>query len=262
MVVKTKIKTVSTEETLESQTPVEKKSLVFKRPTLYFTIALILLLCLVSALVWQNKKLRQKQAVIVSAVKSSEAIKIVEEKQVANNDKLVLENVSKLVILPPDEQPTIATVADLDKLKDQPFFAKAEVGDKVLVYTKGKKAILYRLSTNQIIELAPLNIGDSQVSSMQNSTQKLSVEIRNGSGVSGAAGIWKQKITSKNNFLVTKTGNATNGNYTSNLIVDFTHGGKSSLLSSLREVTGGQVSAVLPTGEAKSSSDVLLIVGK
>lgn len=72
------------------------------------------------------------------------------------SDDLV-SKVGKLMILPKDEDPTIATVSDLSKLQGQPFFEKAEVGDKVLIYQKAKTAILYRPSTNLIIALAPLN---------------------------------------------------------------------------------------------------------
>ncbi len=70
----------------------------------------------------------------------------------------LLVEVGKLMVLPENEQPTIATVTDLEKLKDQPFFAKAQVGDKVLIYTSAKKAILYRPTENKIIELAPLSV--------------------------------------------------------------------------------------------------------
>ena len=77
--------------------------------------------------------------------------------------KTELENLKKkistLVDVPTDEEPTIATVTDTTKLKDQPFFVKAENGDKVFMYQKAKKAILYRPSTNKIIEVAPITDG-------------------------------------------------------------------------------------------------------
>jgi len=58
----------------------------------------------------------------------------------------------------PNEKPTIATVEDRKKLTDQIFFKNARNGDKVLMYTQSKKAILYRRSENKVIEIAYLNI--------------------------------------------------------------------------------------------------------
>src|SRR5258708_13568839 len=72
-----------------------------------------------------------------------------------------VEKVGKLVALP-NEQPTIATVNDVSKLKDQPFFAKAENGDKILIYANAKKAYLYSVKQNIILTVAPLNIGPFQ----------------------------------------------------------------------------------------------------
>lgn len=69
--------------------------------------------------------------------------------------------VGTLMQLPKNEDPTIATVSDKEKLKGQPFFNNAENGDKVLIYTKSKKAILYRPSINKIIEVSFLNFGVS-----------------------------------------------------------------------------------------------------
>ena len=71
-------------------------------------------------------------------------------------------SVGKLMVLPTDEVPTLATVSDPDKLKDQAFFAHAEIGDKVLIYTKARKAILYSPSKNVIVEVSPLNITGGQ----------------------------------------------------------------------------------------------------
>ena len=72
----------------------------------------------------------------------------------------VLERVGQLIVLPEGETPTVATVADPEKLKDQAFFAHAKVGYKVLIYTNAKKAILYDPQANKIVEVAPLNIGN------------------------------------------------------------------------------------------------------
>jgi len=68
--------------------------------------------------------------------------------------------VGRLIILPTDETPTIATVTDPQPLKSQAFFANAQKGDRVLIYTGAKKAILYNPTENKIVEVAPINIGD------------------------------------------------------------------------------------------------------
>lgn len=68
--------------------------------------------------------------------------------------------VSKLIVLPEGETPTVATVQDPEKLKDQAFFVNAKVGFKVLIYTNAKKAILYDPVANKIVEVAPVNIGN------------------------------------------------------------------------------------------------------
>lgn len=72
----------------------------------------------------------------------------------------LVNKVSALIVLPEGETPTIATVSDPEALKDQIFFAQAEKGDKVLIYAQAKKAILYSVTLNKILEVAPLNIGE------------------------------------------------------------------------------------------------------
>ncbi|HRH25448.1 MAG TPA: hypothetical protein PLD99_00645 [Parcubacteria group bacterium] len=74
----------------------------------------------------------------------------------------LVERVGKLIYLPEDETPTMATVSDPELLKDQPFFAKARVGDKVLLYQKSKKAYLYDPKSNKLLEVAPINIGTEE----------------------------------------------------------------------------------------------------
>ena len=70
--------------------------------------------------------------------------------------------ISKLIVLPEGENPTIATVTDPERLREQPFFANAQAGDKVLLFTNSRKAILYNPTQNKIVEVAPINIGNPQ----------------------------------------------------------------------------------------------------
>ncbi|MBI3458733.1 hypothetical protein HY061_00510, partial [Candidatus Azambacteria bacterium] len=70
----------------------------------------------------------------------------------------LIDTVARLIELPKGEAPLVATVSDASKLKNQPFFQVAANGDKVLIYAKAKKAILYRPSTNKIIDVEPVSI--------------------------------------------------------------------------------------------------------
>lgn len=92
--------------------------------------------------------------------KYQQAQKLLKNPQQASIDqtKSVVAMVGKLIALPTDETPSLATVQDKTKLKDQPFFKNAMNGDKLLLFIKAKKAILYRESSNKIIEVAPINI--------------------------------------------------------------------------------------------------------
>lgn len=65
---------------------------------------------------------------------------------------------AKLILLPANETPTIATVSDSTKLRSQAFYDNAKNDDVLFVYNKAHKAILYRPSTNMIINVAPVNV--------------------------------------------------------------------------------------------------------
>lgn len=71
----------------------------------------------------------------------------------------LVSKVSSIVVLPEGETPTVATVSDVEALKDQTFFASAQLGDKVLIYAQAKKAYLYSPTLHKVLNIAPLNIG-------------------------------------------------------------------------------------------------------
>jgi len=74
----------------------------------------------------------------------------------------LIEEVGRMILLPEGEQPTIATVTDPSKLADQQFFANAKTGDKVLVFSLAKKAILYDPVAHKIIEVGPVNVTENK----------------------------------------------------------------------------------------------------
>jgi hypothetical protein len=80
------------------------------------------------------------------------------EEQARQEIEAVVTRVSKLLILPQDETPTVLTIENREDLdKSQEFLSLAENGDKLLLYQGAKKAILYRPKTNQVVSVAPIN---------------------------------------------------------------------------------------------------------
>jgi hypothetical protein len=69
---------------------------------------------------------------------------------------------SKLIILPVGEQPTIAQIVDIKSLQDQnpSFYQFAQNGDTVLVFST--RAVIYRRSEGKIVNIAPIDRKTSQ----------------------------------------------------------------------------------------------------
>lgn len=165
--------------------------------------------------------------------------------------KVVVAKVGQLIELPKDEQPTVATISDVNKLKDQTFFANAQNGDKVLIYSKAKKGIIYRPSTNKIIEVSAVNIG--------NNSQPVKIALYNGTSTIGLTKTVENDLKGKlTNFEVVVKDNA-NKNYDKTLVIDLT-GNNSDFAKNLAKEVNGETST-LPSGETKPIADVLIILG-
>lgn len=75
--------------------------------------------------------------------------------------KDVLAKVGKLIDLPTGEEPTVATVNDAEKIRNQPFFTKAQNGYTVILYTNSRMAILFDDKNNKIINVGTINVGSA-----------------------------------------------------------------------------------------------------
>lgn len=115
--------------------PVFKKVKSYK----FITIFLVVILIVVASLYLREKK----------KVKSLRSIANIEIEE-------VISMVGRLIILPEDLKPNIATIENVDKLreKESNFYKNAENGDKLLIYPD--QVILYNSKRNIIVNVAPI----------------------------------------------------------------------------------------------------------
>lgn len=174
----------------------------------------------------------------------------------------ILEKVNKLIDLPQDETPTIATILDKDKLKDQDFFKKAANGDKLIVYMNAKKAVLYRPNINKIIEVAPVYTDDTKKAEETGAiTTNPKIVLLNGTTTLGLTNSAETKIKDAlSNVEIVQKENAKKTNYTKTIVVDL-KGSMGEQVKKIAEVLGGEVGS-LPEGENKPDADILVIVAK
>ena len=90
-------------------------------------------------------------------------------------------DIGKLMLLPKDEVPTVATITDIEKLKDQLFFRNATNGNKVLIYPNSKLAIIYDPKANLIVNVGPINFSQLQTEQVE----KTWIGLRNGTNIVG-----------------------------------------------------------------------------
>ncbi len=185
--------------------------------------------------------------------------------QIKNNPNIVAQEetkyvtgqIGKFVDVPTDEQPSLATITDISKLKDQPFFKNAKNGDKLIVYNKAQKAILYRPSENKIIDFTLVNT--SQVAGAQ-TVQPVKVVLYNGTNKDGLTNSAEQQLIAQNTAIeIIAKANAVKKDYKKTLVVNLS--GNADQTNLLATATNGQVSN-LPDGEKKpANADVLVILG-
>ncbi|HSA84417.1 MAG TPA: LytR C-terminal domain-containing protein [Patescibacteria group bacterium] len=176
----------------------------------------------------------------------------------AEIEQLVTE-VGKLMVLPSDEEPQVATVSDITKLKEQPFFAKAQNGYKVLIYTKAKKAILYDPVAKKLIEVAPVNLADA---TSPTPAAPVVVALYNGTTVTGLTTTVENELQEKGaNVTVSTKSNASQSDYETTLVIDLT-GQHAAQANELAQLLNGEVGQ-LPAGETKpENSEILIILGR
>jgi len=182
----------------------------------------------------------------------------------------LVKRLSAHILLPEGETPTIMTVTDKEKLSGQAFFSHADNGDKVLIYEKAKKAFLYDLDRDLVLEVGPVTFGVTPTPaaaapvatvSATPDTSPLRVYLYNGTRVVGLTNTYEKTL--KKAFpdaIIVDRDNAASNAYEESVIVDLT-GSNTSQAAQVAKTLGLTVSP-LPAGEeASSAADFLIILG-
>lgn len=166
--------------------------------------------------------------------------------------------VGKHMLLPTNETPTIGTITDIKKLKGQTFFDKAKNGDKILIYTNTKEAILYSPSKDIILGVAPITIGGQQPSQ----TSIAHLGLRNGTDSSGL--LYKVEADIQRAFPganVVLKDQAKRTDYLTTIVIPLSDAANGAA-SELAKAFNATVSTLPATEPKPSGVDILVILGK
>lgn len=169
--------------------------------------------------------------------------------------KQVKAAVEKLMLLPKDEEPTLAAVEDKTKLKDKFLAAKSADGDQVLIYTKNQMAIIYRPSINKIVAVGTVAY-DPAFPEAKGASLTVLDSINN---PAKAQKIIEAIRINYPDIKITDGGKSNRQDFPDTIIIDNTDK-KDYLVDALVEITAGK-RGVLPLSEVKTATDLLIIVG-
>lgn len=107
---------------------------------------------------------------VLDKINDPEYVSQIQEQQIERT----IENLREIMLLP-DEQPTIATLVDVDALKEEnpEFYKNAQNGDLLVIYSE--KAILFREDEKRIINVAPVFTEPTQ-GTLEENTETLETE--------------------------------------------------------------------------------------
>lgn len=169
--------------------------------------------------------------------------------------KKMVAEIAKVARIPENETPSIATITDVSKLKDQPFFKDAKNGDILLVFNSSGKAILYDPKNKKIVDVTTLSTTPSF-------NQQFKVVIRNGTTTQNLAGKMEEDLKKALGVVnVIAKENAQKNNYEKTQ-VSLINLAASEYAANVAKAINAQV-VDFPEGEPKpKDADILIIIGK
>lgn len=112
----------------------------------FLLMLLIAVIAIAGYMYWKYEKATQKIDLISSNLTPEE---------ITENNQKLLGRLGKHIMLPSEQEPTIATIVNIDMLKSQSaFFVNAKNGDRVIVYPDW--AVIYNEERDLIINIVPV----------------------------------------------------------------------------------------------------------
>jgi len=187
------------------------------------------------------------------------AFQIQKQTALSAEDKQVLSQLKKIILLPEDITPTMAVITDIEFLKKQQpgFFTNAKNNDRLIIYPD--QAIIFDAAANKIIKVGPVQIAQNQPQ-----VQPVNFAIYN-SLKDDPANVKTTEMETKiktafNNAVVTVKANSAKYDYPKTLVIDLV--GNNPEIQKIADAVGGNISGV-PIGEKKPEGvAVLVIIGK
>jgi hypothetical protein len=166
------------------------------------------------------------------------------------------------------DTPAMWTVssADLVKRQDPVLFSNAEIGDYVLAWKD--RVVVYSPTKDRVVGMLMIapeaasstTSADSSTEIFQPATTPVSIEIRNASGIAGAAKRLKSDLM-KSGLTVDKVADS-QIRRTGTLIIDLTNGSAENEIAAIASSTSGTLSTSLPEGEPVTNAGILVLIGR
>ncbi|MCH8748864.1 hypothetical protein IH781_03910 [Patescibacteria group bacterium] len=115
------------------------------------------LIAAISMFVWAENQRRDVSARLAQTEQQLEEIRESTQRSGSSIAQEVLNNVRVLIDLPTDPEPTVATITDINRLREaNEFYNKAENGDHLIITER--RAILYDPDRNIILDVVPVSL--------------------------------------------------------------------------------------------------------
>lgn len=160
------------------------------------------------------------------------------------NQRLI-RDVSRQAVVPTDEIPSVTTVTDPAKVNQQ-FLEGTKKGDKVLLYYQSSRAVVYRPSTDQVVNMGPFSAPSPRVWLRAGTMLADIPKIGNETNVNG-------------DFVVVSNDVSTHQDYKKTIVIDLA-GNRPDIAKRLATQLHAAVGQ-LPDSENKPDADLLVIIG-